>query len=116
MVGANSFRAGSGAAVSAPEDGFTASDLDALGQLRTRALLWRRWARIDFVQSGGLDCLAAWETDAAAPSLAVIRFHRTGTYALALGSTVMLTARNLAQVLPAVSSFMLRAAEAPAAG
>ncbi len=97
--------AGAAAEPAAEARGFTPADLEALDQVRTHALRNGRWTRADIVRDVSLDYLAAWTADASAsasPSLAIIRFKTTGTYALTVGSTMVATACSLAKILPAI--------------
>lgn len=85
--------------------GFTPADLEALDQMRRHALRTCCWTRAEIVRDSSLDYLAAWNADASAsasPSLAIIRFKKSGTYALTVGETMVATARSLAKILPAV--------------
>jgi hypothetical protein len=97
--------AGAAAEPATDSRGFTPADLEALDQVRGQALRNGRWTRAEIVRDFALDYLAAWSADgsaSASPSLAVIRFKKSGTYALTVGSTMVATARCLAKILPAV--------------
>ena len=85
--------------------GFTPNDLAALDRFRGAAIARAQWSRAEFVFDGFADYLAAWHAEAGdgeAPSLAIARFKRTGTYALTIGQAVVATAPRLDGVLAAV--------------
>src|SRR5260221_11403225 len=87
--------------------GFTLDDLQALERMRDGALRQRCWSRAELVQDAALDYLAAWDlaaTEQQSPSLAIMRFKKSGTYALTIGAIVVATADNLAKILPALSA------------
>jgi hypothetical protein len=87
--------------------GFTPVDLATLAEIRTAALVQRRWVRAEIIQDQFIDYLAAWDGEAdaaAAPSLAIARFKRTGTYALTISSIVVATAPSLGKILPALQA------------
>ena len=94
-----------GAALMTDARGFTPTDLEVLDRMRIHALRNSSWARAEFVRDASLDCLAAWNGDAAqseSPSVAIIRFKKSGTYALTLGSTLIATDRSLARILTSI--------------
>jgi hypothetical protein len=85
--------------------GFTPTDLAALNDLGAAALWQQRWSRCQVVHEPYADYMAAWAIDAdakAAPHLTIVRFKRTGTYALTVGPLVVATASSLATILPAI--------------
>src|SRR5258708_2535115 len=85
--------------------GFTPGDLAVLDQMRASALSRRFWNRAELVRDQCLDYLAVWDARAESsetPSLAIIRFKKSGTYAMTIGSTVVATASSLAKILPAI--------------
>jgi len=90
----------------AATSGFTEFDLATLDEFRTAQVTQRRWSRAHIVQGPVADFLAAWQVDAAdaeSPHLTIVRFKRTGTYALTVGSLVVATAASLDRILPTAS-------------
>src|SRR5258708_5379041 len=87
--------------------GFTPGDLAVLDQMRASALSRRFWNRAELVRDQCLDYLAVWDARAESsetPSLAIIRFKKSGTYAMTVGSTVVATASTLPKILPPLPS------------
>ena len=90
----------------AATSGFTEFDLATLNEFSAAQLTERRWSRAHVVQGPVADFLAAWQVDAAdaeSPHLTIVRFKRTGTYALTVGSLVVATAASLDRILPTAS-------------
>jgi hypothetical protein len=85
--------------------GFTDADLAVLERLRATAFEQQDWNWAQIVHASFADYLAAWDRaagNAAPPTLTIIRFKRTGTYALTVDSIVVGTASTLAKILPAI--------------
>jgi hypothetical protein len=83
--------------------GFTEFDLATLNKLSALQIGDRKWSRAHVVYGPFADFLAAWNTGANGaepPHLTIVRFKRTGTYALSIGALVVTTAPNLDAVLP----------------
>jgi hypothetical protein len=100
---------GNGAAVAAQSRGargFTDADVNALHETHRRGVADRGWGRAQFVVNDFSQYLAIWDADAAegaAPGLSIIRFAKTGTYALLIDAQFVANGKTLEQVLPALA-------------
>jgi len=86
----------------ASSSGFTEFDLETLNEYRAIQVAARRWGRTQLVRGPFADFLAAWHPEAAnseVPHLTIVRFKRTGTYALTVGASVVATAPTLDRIL-----------------
>jgi hypothetical protein len=86
--------------------GFTSVDLSVL-QEACASIERQRWGRAQIVTNAFSDYLAVWKGNAAEdqpPSLSVVRFKKTGTYALLIGMTVAANGKSLQDVLPALGA------------
>jgi hypothetical protein len=87
----------------APASGFTEFDLATLNEFSATQVAERQWSRAHVVHGPFADFLAAWNVDggnAGQPYLTIVRFKRTGTYALTVGALVVATASSLHKILP----------------
>lgn len=98
-----------------PASGFTEFDLATLREFSANQMAERRWSRAHVVHGPFADFLAAWNIEAAnaeLPHLTIVRFKRTGTYALTIGAVVIATASTLDGILPASNRALRDAAPA----
>jgi hypothetical protein len=89
----------------AASEGFATGDLIALGEVHVAAIARQLWSRGQLVANEFAHYLAVWglQTGAAdPPALALVRFKKTGTYVLTIGTTVVASGKRLEDVLPAL--------------
>ncbi len=93
------------AAQSRAARGFTGADMGALQETHRRGVADRGWGRAQFVVNEFSQYLAIWDAAAegAAPCLSIIRFAKTGTYALLIDGQFVANGETLAAVLPALA-------------
>jgi hypothetical protein len=88
-------------------DGFSATDLIALGKVHAAAITGHFWRRAQLASNEFAHYLAVWgpkTRDTDPPGLALARFKKTGTYVLTIGVTIVASGKSLGDVLPALAS------------
>jgi hypothetical protein len=85
--------------------GFTNEDMKALQETHRRGVADRGWGPAQFVVNEFSHYLAIWDAGAenAPPNLSIIRFSKTGTYALLINDQIVATGTTLGAVLPALT-------------
>ena len=90
-----------------PDDkNFTSGDLALLENVYRNGLANRGWGPAQFAANDFSQYLAVWNkppVDREPPMLAIIRFLKTGTYALLVQGAIVANGRSLETILPAVS-------------
>jgi len=87
-------------------NGFTGSDLTLLNSAYRHGRVSHSWGRAQFVANDFSHYLAIWDNVAAAdrpPYLSIVRFRRTGTYALVKGGKIVASDKRLATLLPVLA-------------
>ena len=88
--------------------GFTSRDLKVLQEAHQRGIADRGWGRGQFVTNEFSEYLAIWN-DASAdhdherPTLSIVRFDNTGTYALLVDGKIVAAGKTLGTILPALA-------------
>jgi hypothetical protein len=91
--------------------GFTDTDLKMLHEVHRSGTVNRGWGRAQFVVSSFAQYFAIWGNDLsnpAEPTVSIVRFDKTGTYALLLDNKFIASGKSLGEILPtlaAVGSF-----------
>ena len=86
--------------------GFTTSDVKLLQEAHQKGVAVRRWGRAQFASNEFSHYLAIWESEAAvhgAPTHVIVRFWKTGTYALMVRGKIIATDTKLRAILPALA-------------
>ena len=87
--------------------GFTGPDMKALQDTHRCGVAERGWGRAQFAVNEFSQYLAIWDAaaaDGAAPNLAIIRFDKTGTYALLIDGKFVATDTALDAILPILTA------------
>ena len=87
--------------------GFTTSDVELLQEAHQKAVAVRGWGRAQFASNEFSHYLAIWESEAAvhgAPTHVIVRFWKTGTYALLVRGKIVATDTKLRAILPALAA------------
>ena len=90
--------------------GFTAEDVKLLQDAHQRG----GWGRGQFASNDFSQYLAIWKNTAGemdAPALVIVRFAKTGTYALLVQGKIVASAKTLGAILPALTIAASPAAE-----
>jgi hypothetical protein len=85
---------------------FTQTDLQLLQDAQKRGRSDRGWGRAQFFTTEFSQYLAIWgnnAVDQAPPILSVIRFGKTGTYALLVGGKIVANCDSLETLLPTLA-------------
>ena len=96
--------------------GFTSADLKLLQQTHQSGVASRGWGRAQFVANEFSQYLAIWDKASAErdrPILSIIRFGKTGTYALLADDKFIVTGDTLRAVLPTLTAEALSSATDP---
>ena len=86
--------------------GFTGGDLRLLQEAHRSGIANRGWGRGQFAANAFSHYLAIWDTatsDRDPPTLVIVRFDRTGTYALLVQGRIVANGKTLAAILPALA-------------
>ena len=87
--------------------GFTPGDVKLLQEAHQQGVSERGWGRAQFAANAVSNYLAIWHNaagEADLPALVIVRFWKTGTYALMVKSKFVATGRTLGAILPAVAA------------
>ena len=87
--------------------GFTPGDVKLLQEAHQQGVSQRGWGRAQFAANAFSNYLAIWDNaagEADLPTLVIVRFWKTGTYALMIKSKFVATGRTLYAVLPALAA------------
>lgn len=85
--------------------GFTGDDVELLQEAHRSGAVHRDWGRAQFVANEFSQYLAIWDKASAErdpPTLSIIRFGKTGTYALLADDKIVASGDTLRAVLPAL--------------
>jgi hypothetical protein len=96
-----------GGAVSFDAKGFTSGDVRLLQEAHQKAVADGGWGRAQFASNDFSHYLAIWENEAAdhgPPTHVIIRFWKTGTYALMVRGKIVATDTKLRAILPALAA------------
>lgn len=96
-----------GGTVSFDAKGFTTGDVKLLQEAHQRGVAVRGWGRAQFASNEFSNYLAIWENGAAdrtAPTHVIVRFWKTGTYALMVRGKIVATDTKLRTILPALAA------------
>lgn len=88
------------------DKGFTNGDLALLEDVYHRGVAHRSWGPAQFAANDFSHYLAIWDKPPIAcepPLMAIVRFDKTGTYALLVQGRIVANGRSLETILPAVS-------------
>ena len=94
--------------------GFTDTDLEKLHQVHRRGMAACGWGRAQFVTNQFSQYFAIWSdafADRDQPAFSIIRFDKTGTYALLVGSKIIASGKRLGDILPTLAALGSWAAE-----
>jgi hypothetical protein len=94
-------------AVSFNSKGFTAGDLRLLQEAHQKGVGGRAWGRAQFASNEFSHYLAIWEnaeTGHEAPTHVIVRFWKTGTYALMVRGKIIATDTKLRGLLPVLAA------------
>ncbi len=86
--------------------GFTSEDLKLLQEAHQRGIASRGWGRAQFAANAFSHYLAIWDnstTDRGPPTLLIVRFDKTGTYALLVHGKIVANGNRLTAILPALA-------------
>ena len=87
--------------------GFTTGDVKLLQEAHQKGVAVRGWGRAQFASNEFSHYLAIWENEAAvlgAPTHVIVRFWKTGTYALMVRGKIVATDTKLRAILPALAA------------
>jgi hypothetical protein len=87
--------------------GFTDADVQLLQEAHRCGMADRGWGRARFVLYPFAQYFAIWSADLAEqtpPVVSVVRFDRTGTYALLLNNRVVASGKSLNEILPTLAA------------
>jgi hypothetical protein len=87
--------------------GFTTGDVRLLQEAHRKGVAVRGWGRAQFASNEFSHYLAIWENAAderAAPTHVIVRFWKTGTYALMVRGKIVATDTKLRAVLPVLAA------------
>jgi len=87
--------------------GFTTGDVKLLQEAHQKGVAVRGWGRAQFASNEFSHYLAIWESEAAvhgAPTHVIVRFWKTGTYALMVRGKIVATDTKLRAILPALAA------------
>jgi len=87
--------------------GFTTGDVKLLQEAHQCGVAHRGWGRAQFASNEFSNYLAIWESAAAdrtAPTHVIVRFWKTGTYALMVRGKIVATDTKLRAILPALAA------------
>ena len=87
--------------------GFTSSDVDLLRSAHRFGMADRGWGRAAFALNDFSQYLAIWERDAATdaePAVQIVRFAKTGTYALLKRGRILANDKRLGAILPVLAA------------
>lgn len=86
--------------------GFTSRDMRLLQEAQKSRVNGRGWGRSQFFTTDFSQYLAIWDsesTDQTSPSLSIVRFDKTGTYALLMAGQFIATGKTLDVILPTLA-------------
>lgn len=87
--------------------GFTTGDMRLLQEAHRKGVADRGWGRAQFASNEFSHYLAIWESTAAdhkAPTHVIVRFWKTGTYALMVRGKIVAADTKLRALLPALAA------------
>ena len=87
--------------------GFTTADVKLLQEAHQRGVAHRGWGRAQFATNEFSHYLAIWDTapaGEASPARVIVRFLKTGTYALLVRNKIAASGTTLRAVLPALAA------------
>ena len=86
--------------------GFTSGDVKLLQEAHQQGVAQRGWGRAQFASNEFSHYLAIWDNAAADPGLpprVIVRFLKTGTYALLVRNKIVAIGATLRAILPALA-------------
>ena len=86
--------------------GFSSEDMKLLQEAHQKGIATRGWGRAQFATNAFSHYLAIWDgatNDWEPPTLAIVRFDKTGTYALLVRGKIVANGRTLGAILPAMA-------------
>jgi hypothetical protein len=86
--------------------GFTSGDVKLLQEAHQRGVAQRGWGRAQFASNEFSHYLAIWDNaaaDPASPTRVIVRFLKTGTYALLVRNKIVANGATLRAILPALA-------------
>ena len=99
--------------------GFSGYDVELLTEAHQAGVIDRGWGRAQFVTNDFSQYMAIWERDAPAdhpPGISIVRFDRTGTYALVAGGRIIASDNRLSKILPAATALTPKYTRLPTTG
>jgi hypothetical protein len=86
--------------------GFSSEDVRLLQEAHQKGIATRGWGRAQFATNAFSHYLAIWAgatTDREPPTLSIVRFDKTGTYALLVHGKIVANGKTLGAILPALA-------------
>jgi len=86
--------------------GFSSEDVKLLQEAHKKGIANRGWGRAQFAANAFAHYLAIWDgatSDREPPTLSIVRFDKTGTYALLVHGKIVANGRTLGAILPALA-------------